>query len=70
LTFKQIVQKAGQGVIWRGIGSDAAINGYKHRMPDVGYHVDPYKAGYVPSAKEPWAGAGRGTNKIDAGKVR
>jgi hypothetical protein len=65
LTFRQIVQKAGQGVIWRGIGKDVAINGYQFRMPDVGYRSDAYSAGYAPSSKEPWTGGGRALNKID-----
>jgi hypothetical protein len=65
LTFKQIVQKADVGVMWRGIGKDAAINGYKHRIPDIGYNVNAYTAGNAKSAKEPWTGAGGVLNKID-----
>jgi hypothetical protein len=35
LTFRQIVQKAGQGVMWRGIGKDGGpLNSYKFRQPD------------------------------------
>jgi len=59
LTFKQIVQKAGKGVFWRGIGKDVAINGYQHANPDSSYTSSAVTAAQVGSSTYPSPGAGR-----------
>ncbi len=70
LTFKQIVQKAGQGVIWRGLGKDAAINGYKYASPDSAYSTDASSAARAGSSNYPAPGAARSVYGINAGKVK
>lgn len=68
LTFKQIVQKAGKGVLWRGIGSAGGpLNSYKFKKPDGASLGKSLSAGVV--AEAPAEGGGYGKNKLDS-KVR
>ena len=70
LTFKQIVQKAGQGVIWRGIGTDKAINGYQYASPDSAYTTDANAAAISGGSRYPSAGAGRKAYGITVSGVK
>jgi len=68
LTFRQIVQKAGKGVMWRGIGKDGGpLNSYRFKKPDEASIGKSQSMGVVPEA--PAVGGGHDKNKIKAGEV-
>lgn len=64
LTFKQIVQRPGLGVIWRGIGPVSAINGYKYRSPDSSFTPRAEVAAQAGGSNFPAPGAGSSGNRF------
>lgn len=68
LTFRQIVQKAGKGVFWRGIKNvNGGLNTYWwNKTPDGNVATGLMVVG---GAKEPAKGGGHDTNKIDPSEV-
>lgn len=67
LTFRQIVQKAGKGVFWKGLkNAEGSLNTYWwDKKPDGGFTPLGVPLGTV----EPAKGGGHKTNKIDPSKV-
>ncbi len=71
LTFKQVVQKPGVGVMWRGIGKDGGpLNSYKFKKPDGARVPAAADVGFSAMGwKTPYAGGVPATNNIKPGGV-
>jgi len=67
LTFKQIVQKKGKGVMWRGIGKEGGpLNSYKFRKPDDAYTNNASDMGFTAlGGGVPATGGGHKINQIE-----